>query len=468
MDVILVNPNLKREEEYPYKIKEIGHAASPMLGIAYLAAVLEENKINVKVIDALALGLSSEGVAKQIENYNPQIVGVTSTTPAIYSSTHLIKEIKSHNPFIKTVLGGAHITALPVRTMEDCPQIDYGVIGEGEFTFLQLCRMILDGKNAGGIQGIVSRTADGKIKMSSSPRPIQPLDQLPFPARHLLPMHIYRPTLVNYRRFPQTSVICSRGCPYQCTFCTKDIFGSKVRMRSPENVSEELKILKTDYRIKEINFYDEIFTLNRRWIMDLCKLIKPLGLIWQCNSRVETINSEMLKIMKEAGCYRISYGVESGNQKSLGILKKGTRIEWIEKAFRLTRSTGIETLAFMMLGIPGENWNDMMRSIDFVLRIKADNAVFTLLTPYPGNEIYQDVKRYGALRIKDWNKYICIPENPVFIPFTTTDKELRRALEIAYRRFVFQPRYVLSRLLDAIHSPSKILPYIKGVISLMR
>ena len=468
-EVVLINPFLSREEEYGFKIEGIGNQATPPLGLAYLSAYLLKNSINVAVIDANAEELTVNEIKNKIRILSPKIVGITATTLAVVNAVKIIKKIKEAFPEIIAVMGGAHISALPKQTFSECSELDYGVIGEGEETFLGLVESITGKKNIPieSIKGLVCRSGKDGIRLTE-PRPfIQDINKLPHPAYDLLPMDRYLPALVNYRKLPQTSVICSRGCPYQCIFCTKHIFGNKARFIDPEKIYQALYLLKERYGIKEINFYDDTFNLFPAWVSRVCDLIKDLNLIWQCNGKPDLISPELLKKMKKAGCYRINYGVESISKKSLKLLRKQTTPDAIRRAFRQTRNCGIETLAFMMFGIPGETWKNMMQSIEFVIELKADNAVFTVLTPYPGTVLYNNIEEYGTLNVTNWNKFICISQEPVFTPFSTTQAELKLALEKAYKKFVFRPRYILNRMEDMLRCPDKIIPYGRAFFSLL-
>lgn len=472
-DVVFIVPSRVPGEDVKFKLSELSTSASPMLGVAYLASHLEAHGIAVDIIDAAALGLGTERVLSLLQESGCRIVGVTATTPAVQSAMALIAAVKQRLPGTITLLGGVHVTALPVETMQECPELDFGVIGEGEQTALELCRHLLgtSSMRLADIPGVVWRRQEGgaAAPVVNPSRPlIQDLDALPFPARHLLPMDLYTPSLTNYREKPQTSFICSRGCPYQCIFCTKHVFGSRMRYRSLDNIRRELEQLKSEYGIREIDFYDETLTVRPAWMMQFCEMIRPLKLSWQCNGRVEQHGRDMLLAMKRSGCWKINYGVESGNQKSLEFLRKKTDLATIEQAFRDTRAVGIAAQAFMMLGIPGEGWADMMNTIDFAIRIRADDAVFTVLTPYPGNEIYRRAAEFGTMRMHSWADYVCITDSPVYVPDGLTGEQISAALEMAYRKFAFRPQYVLHRLADVARSPGKLFPYLKGAVALLK
>lgn len=466
--ILLINPPFSREEEYKFWISSSGTKANPPLGLAYIAAACLRRGYKVDIVDALAERLSLEELKSRIAQLDPSVVGVTATTPMVDSAFKVIGLVKEYSKSILTVLGGPHVTAEPFFTMKECAALDIGVLGEGEETFVDLVENYLVSRNnPDSIYGIIHRRK-GESVMNAERPPIEDINTIPFPAYRLLPMHLYSPSPFNYRRLPATSMICSRGCPFQCIFCTKSLFGNKVRKLSPRNVYEQAMYLVSNYNIKEVHFYDDTFTLERDWVREICRYLKRLHISWWCNGRVDSVSEDILQDIKSAGCYRIYYGVESGNEKSLKSLKKATSIEAIKNAFKITRKAGIETGAFMMLGIPGEDTEDMRRSIDFTKEIKADHAVFSLLTPYPGTEIYKDHAKYGLMRKASWKDFIMISEDPIFVASSTTKEELKEYLNRAYRSIVFSPIFLKNKAKDIFYSPAKLFLYFKGLISALR
>jgi radical SAM superfamily enzyme YgiQ (UPF0313 family) len=466
--ILLINPPFSRKEEYKFWISSVGTKANPPLGLAYIAAMCLKKGYEVEIIDALAEDLTPAELKQRIIKINPGIVGVTATTPMINNAFEVLKLVKESSGLTLTVLGGPHITAEPFFTMNECKELDIGVLGEGEDTFAELIKTYLtSNRSLGEIKGIIYRK-DGQI-ITNPPRiSIKNLDDIPFPAYHLLPMRLYSPSPFNYRRQPAVPIICSRGCPFQCIFCTKGLFGNSVRRLSPRKVYEQVKYLVDNYKIREVHFYDDTFILDEGWVKEVCSYLEKLNILWWCNGRVDIMTKEILSSLKKAGCYRIYYGVESGNEKSLKVLKKVTSIKKIKNAFKITQETNIETGAFMMLGIPGENREDMQRSIDFVKEIKADHAVFSVLTPYPGTEIYKDHKKYGIMTKTSWKDFIMISNDPIFVSYSTTKAELNRYLTLAYKSIVFSPRFIKNKIKDMFYSPWKIFFYTKGLVSTVK
>jgi anaerobic magnesium-protoporphyrin IX monomethyl ester cyclase len=460
-EILLINPPFTDKESYRYFIKSLGTKAVPPLGLAYLAAYLEKEGFKVSILDAIAEMIEPDKLIYLVGKISPRLVGITATTPMYANAVEVAKRIKDAFPDIVTVLGGPHASAMPEEVLVNSGKIDFVVIGEGEDTFFELVNSVLSNKPTDAIKGIGFRK-QGRVIINQPREYIENLDLLPHPARHLLPMRLYRPSPLNYRYLPATSVICGRGCPLNCIFCTKHIFGQRLRLRSPENILGELKELKEKYGIREIHFYDDTFTFNKEWTKRLCALIGDMGFSWWCNGRVDDIDTDLLKSMKNAGCYRIYFGVESSHRESLQFLKKKTKIEDIVSAFRMSRKCGIESAAFMILGIPGETKEMMRENIRFVKKIGADHAVFTVLTPYPGTELYEKAPLLGKMRFKNWSDFVMISDSPVFVANSITEDDLRETLNFVYRSFVFNMRFILNKLKDIFFSPHKFFIYLKG------
>jgi radical SAM superfamily enzyme YgiQ (UPF0313 family) len=242
----------------------------------------------------------------------------------------------------------------------------------------------------------------------NGPRPlIQNLDALPFPARDLLPMDKYIPLPNQYKRKPVANLMALRGCPYQCTFCSANaVFGCSLRMRSAQRVYDEIKQLVDTYGIREISFWDDTLTVNKKWLHELCDLIisNHLDITWSCYARVNTVDLDLLKKMKKAGCWNIFYGIESGNQELLDRIKKGITLDQIRNAVKLTKKAGIEVRGSFMIALPGETPEMAHKTIDFAIELDPDYAQFSITTPYPGTELFEQAKQYGELS-GDFSKF---------------------------------------------------------------
>ncbi|MBS7640030.1 MAG: radical SAM protein [Candidatus Bathyarchaeia archaeon] len=432
MRVTLINPPSQNVELLNIGIK------APPLGLAYLASVLEKNGCEVKIIDALALGLSLSQVRGALNMDQPDIIGITASTPMIYDAYNVARVAKEVCPNSTVVLGGPHPTFLPMETLKECPSADIVCIGEGEETMVELTEAIRRKTDLSRVRGIAFRTSDGKI-VKTEPRPlIKDLDSLPFPAWHLLPMD-------KYTVLGKKTVIChimsSRGCPFHCIFCSSSrIFGRKHRARSAKNVVDEIEFLISEYNPSYIEFSDDEFTLNQKRVEEICDELKKRGIdiAWACGSRVDTVSRSLLKKMREAGCSFIYYGIESASQRILNFIKKGITIEQIKRAVMLTKEAGIKMMGAFIVGFPDETKEEIKSTLNFPKKLKVDYVQFTIATPYPGTEFYEMIKREGLLLTEDWSQYTTL--KPVIALKNISVKELQKLIKKAYISFYMSPR----------------------------
>lgn len=446
MKILLINPPQK--SMWTESFSSVG-SIHPSLGLCYIAAVLRENNIDVEILDALVLGMTCEEVVKTVKRKSPDVVGLTAMTPTFRNAIKLAEKIKKHNKNITIVLGGIHVSILPEQTLKENPSIDIGIIGEGENTVLELINAIGQGKNLSKIMGIIFRRKDKLIK--TKPRPlIEDLDSIPFPARDLLPpLKVYKTDPANYKRRPSASMITSRGCPFGCIYCDKVIFGRGFRGRSPQNVVDEIQMLIEDYGIREITFFDELITASKKRVIDICDQIvkRNLDIIWTCESRVDTIDLELLKKMKRAGCWQISYGIESGSQKVLDYMKKGVTIKQVEKCLKLTKSVGMKTRGYFMFGFPIDTVETIGETINFAKKLSLDHAQFSCFIPFPGTKLHELVENEGFKDV-DWVKYKPATFDPVYVPKNLTYNQLAEAIRGVHKEFYLRPKYILSQLMD--------------------
>jgi anaerobic magnesium-protoporphyrin IX monomethyl ester cyclase len=429
MKVLLINP-----PDTASKYKFIGLVAPP-LGIAYIAAVLEENGINVKIIDGSALEMTWEELEKEILKYSPDIVAVTSVTPAIDQALKTAKIAKNVCPESQIVLGGYHPTFTYNELLEN-DFVDIVVIGEGEYTMLELAEAIESDRDLRNVKGIATKD------FKTPPRPvIENLDEIPFPARHLLPMDKYR--ILN-QKLPAGTLISGRGCPFKCSFCASSaLHGQKLRLRSAKNIVDEMEHLIDDHDAEMIAFMDDTFTVNRRRVEEICADMKKrnLDVYWGCTARVDTLSRNILEKMKDAGCITLFVGVESADQQLLDDLNKQTTINKIKKTFELTRELNVRTIASAVLGMPGDSKQSIKNTISFVKSLNPSYAVFSLATPYPGTQFYMKAKEENLIKITDWSKYSLM--TPVLETMDCSLNELKKLQKKAFREFYLRPSYIL-------------------------
>jgi len=430
MNICLVSP------PYNSAVTSTFGSSSPPLGLAYLASVLRKEH-KVKIIDSATLNYTLEDLRRELKSFNPDIVGITSVTPSIYKAYAVAKVAKEVREDCTVVIGGPHVTFLPKETLKECRYIDIVVKGEGEETIKELTKAIEKNGSLEEVRGITFRK-NGLIR-DNEPRPfIKDIDSIPFPSRDLLPMDLYQFNGVKY-----TTVLTSRGCPFGCSFCSSSrLFGGYWRGRSPENVIEELKIIREDYKIRDIELMDDTFTLNRKRAEEICDRIVKEGLdiAWSASSRVDTINRKLAEKMRRAGCWIIYLGIESGNQKILDSIGKKITLNQAEKAVKIVKKAGIQVLGSFILGFPEDTIQTIKQTINFAKKLSLDYAQFSILTPYPGTPIFDYAVKNGLLLTKDWSKYTVI--DPVMKLKNLTARQLKLLLQKAYLSFYLRPKII--------------------------
>jgi anaerobic magnesium-protoporphyrin IX monomethyl ester cyclase len=445
MRVMLISPpnilskNSKEETSFENRVTP--------LDLAIIGAVLEKGGHEVKILDALALQIDKQAILDEIEKFNPNLVCLTTFDRCrwgVDSADELSKNIKL-NKNIKLGLLWSYKPDMMIFLMKRNKNIDFSIYGDPEFTLLDVANNIPMNK----ISGLVYRK-DSDLITNSPRKPIDSLDELPFPARHLLDPSIYKRLPHELFKEPCVDVLASRGCPYQCIFCLLNVvWGNKIRVRSPENVIEELKILKSQ-GAKQIHFHDLTFTLDREWVIRLCNLMleNKLNLLWTCQTRVDKVDLELLKLMKRAGCRSILYGIESLNQESLDSLKKGVKVEDVEKALRETKKAGIEIRCSMMLGLPGETKESVEKTISLLLKWNPAFVQFHTTIAFPGTELYENIEKYGKIKDNQMIRKFDVSGNP-FVPNGYKDEnEIVELQKNSYKRFYLRPKYVLGKVFD--------------------
>jgi len=431
-----------------------GHGGKALpLNLAYLAAYLRYKRpdIKIEVLDCEALSLRYPEIESKIREIKPDIVGITTPTPAFTQVLEICRIIKSISSDILTVVGGPHPTAMPLETTAE-KNIDISVLYEGEITFAELVDAIDKELPIDKIKGIVFKDGQGKIIQTEPREPIQDLDSLPFPARDLFPLELYfPPPTKRISNKKAGNMITSRGCCYQCTYCMASfMWQRKVRLRSIKNVVKEIEECLTEYDIGEFNFHDELFTINKKRTIEFCEEVirRKLDIAWVCMVRVDYIDKETLDWMKRAGCKKIMFGFESGSQMILDLMKKRVSLEKAEEAVRLVKRAGIQTAGNFMFGNIGETEETIRQSINLAKKLNTDTMAFFVASPYPGTEFYQIAKEKGYFR-KDfeWKDFTLVSNNlpPLNLPGLPAEKILAWEKR-AYREYYLRPRYIFMKI----------------------
>ena len=442
MKILLINPPITSEEIYSKYSK--GAPCLPPLGICYIASCLLHANYDVKIIDCVVERMTLDELKKQIIHYSPNIVGVSSTTVAFQHAKQVISLVKSIDPEIKTILGGAHITACPKESMRECKDVDIGVIGEGEVTILEVIQKFQNRESFAAVEGVVYR--DNEIDVMNKPRPaIKDLDRIKFPARELLPdLSSYSPTTFRGKKGKlTTTLITSRGCPFRCTYCDQSIFGKTWRKHSAGYVLSEMKFLKERFGIEFITIEDDNFSLYKPRVEEICNKIiaNSLDIKWSCVGRVNNLDDRFLKLMKKAGCETIYIGVESGSPRILKLIQKDLSKKEVKEGIRIIKRSGIKVVGSFILGIPSETKEEMEQTVDFALSLPLDGATFFIFTPYPNTELRNLAFQYGKVST-NWQDYSGHPSTLPYIPKNLTQEELLDIQSKAYKRFLLRPSFI--------------------------
>ena len=394
MNIALLNPPSEKGQ-YEHE-----HLSIPKIGLCYIASFLEREGIPCFLIDAKFEGLSFEETIGRLEKLNPDILGISAMTPEINSAARVAAELKSRIPGVTTVIGGAHAISIPEGTLEEFPQFDILVNGEGELTLLELSRTLENGGSLEGVKGILYRE-NGTIRTTPPREYIEDLDSLPMPAWDRFE-----------KRPPFYYILSCRGCPFNCAFCMT-ILGKKQRQRSPENVVDEIQWLADNRGMTDMTFLDGTFTLHRERTNRLLDLLIERGLHrrvrWIAQTRVDRVDEDLFVKMKEAGCYKIEFGVESGNEKILKIIKKRISLEQVEEAVRLAKKASLQTACSFILGHPYETRETLKDTIDFITKLNPHSVSVGIMVPHPGTVVYEMAKAgEGGYRLTstDWNDYV--------------------------------------------------------------
>lgn len=381
----------------PYPLSE---APSPPLGVCYVAATCEQAGHNVRILDYIVRRYTREKLAAELDEFIPDVVGATSVTMNFKGAAAIMQDVKRHNPAIVTMMGGPHVSYDWANTLKHYPEIDLIVVGEGEATLRELLPVIRDRSAWEKVKGIVFRK-DGQAFFTGKRDFIEDLDTLPVPARHLLPVSRYLAL-----GFP-VSIITSRGCPNQCIFCLgRRMVGSKVRYRTPQLIVDEIENI-ISYGFTRINIADDLFTSDKERVRAFCGEIKrrSIKITWTAFARVNTVDSEVLGIMREAGCDTVSFGIESGNAEMLKRIKKGITLDQAVKAVQACKESGIYAHASFMIGLPGESPETIADSSAFAEKLGIDYG-FHLLAPFPGTTLREEKDKYDIeLLTDDWDLY---------------------------------------------------------------
>ena len=466
MRIALINPPID-------SVLEHGHVSpvtaylfynSAPLGILYIAAVLEQAGHEVMVVDAAAELLDVASTVRRVEEFRPALVGIGSFTVTFETTRVMGEALKQAMPAVPLILGSYHVTLVPEQAM-DGTAFDIGVLGEGEHTMLELVDWAQRRRSLDQVAGIVYRDGKGGLVFTEHRKKYRELDEFPFPARHLLPPNIYKPVPVDDHDFPKFAMVTSRGCPHACAFCQKARSG--YRSHSATYVVDEIQHLIRDFGVRDIAFVDSLFCANKRRVHAICDEIIRRGLndafSWTCSSRVEVVDKPLLQKMKDAGCWRTRFGIESGNDEVLDFISKGITKEKIKNAITWADEVGLRPKAFLMVGHMPDTRETILETIAFAKSLPLHDVtvqINTLLPETPQMEVWEkEGARWGRLINSSTDEKSFW--EPTFVPWGLEPEEIVELHRRFYREFYLRP-VTLARHAEAIGTWRDVAKYVQA------
>ncbi|MEW6096605.1 MAG: radical SAM protein [bacterium] len=453
-----------------YGALNVGRNHTLSLGLGYIASVLrKEANYEVYWYDPEPLGATENDIKDYLKEKSPDLVAISSATPNFKGAVkmgRLAKEVTS----ALVVIGGVHASAVPELTLKENPHaFDIVVIGEGELTMLELCEAIEKGRELDNVAGLLFRK-NHSLHRTTKRDLITDLDSIPFPARDLVDLNLYRPQVHLYRGRKSATMITSRGCPARCTYCATQVtMGNKFRVHSAEYVVKEIEHLVKNYGIEDVIIVDDTFTINKKRVIDICNLLieKNIKIGWFCFVRVNDASYELFELMKKAGCFSMFFGVESGDEQVLKNIKKGTTIAQARNALKISNKLGFKTMAGFMFGNPGDNKETIEKTIKLALELNPIIGSFNIMTPFPGTEEYDRYTKSHPCQIMNWDIFVPKGVTPVIELVDLTKKDLQKCIYKAYLRFYLRPLQIF-RIIRNMSSFAEFRVYLRGAFGLFR
>jgi len=405
-------------------------------GILYMCATLREAGHSPRLVDGYHY--TDEQIIDEIARDKAKLVGLSCIQFGWPHSKRLMAKIRKRLPDVKIAVGGYYINYWREKALEDCEDVDFAIVGEGEFAICKLCEALEGRGRLEDVDGLAWRK-NGQI-VKNRPKPIADLDTIPFPDYSQIKFEDYSPAIGSYKALPSAMLFGSRGCANHCTFCLSD---KNVRYRSAENVVDEIEWLQNEHGVRHVQFFDETFTLARDRALDFLGQLdkRDVRIPWTANARADTVDMELLRAMKKGGCWRIHVGGESAIQKNLDILRKGITPDQVRKSVGMIRKAGMEAYASFIIGIPGETYEEALETIRFACSLPLDYANFHNLTPCEGSEIDRHLDEHG--RIVGPRAFHQI----TFVPHTMTVEEVGELLTLAHKKFYMRPKFLVKKFL---------------------
>lgn len=441
----------------------------PPLGLASIAAYLDQQGFCTGIIDCYARPAESDRlISEYLRYYLPATVAFSCTTSSFLDSVRLARLAKDLLPGIQTVFGGVHVSALKERVPAEFKEVDFVVVGEGEQTLYELLAVTSPARLK-AVKGLIWRDETGQPIFNGHRTQLLDLDTLPFPAYEKLSGYpgSYSLPIFNYPTSPNTSCISSRGCPYACSYCDRSVFRRSFRYNSTDYLYRHLVYLKKIFGIRHINFYDDQFTFNRKRVEEFCRKMmdRPLHMTFNCAVRAEHIDFELLQLMKQAGCWMISLGIETGDENLLARHRQNADLNMLAEKIHLIHKAGIRVKGLLMMGLPGESEQSIKKSMDYVFSLPIDDFNLAKFTPFPGSPIYQNIHEFGTFE-EDWTKMDCMQF--LFIPNGMTKERLEELFITFYKSHFKRPKVLLGYVAMLWKSPESWRRFAANLFSFLR
>lgn len=460
MKCVLTMPAWDLSDSHTKAMKSTVAGVWPPPGLMSIAATLRESGHDVTILDGTLL--SQEEIVKGVTAIQPDFMGISSVSLLWPKAKDLAMRTKKNHPDLFVAVGGPGPSYFKEQCLLECSAIDAVCVGEGEYTVRDLVARLENGEDLTGCEGTILNHEDD-IVHNPMRTLIENLDDLPVYALDLVEMNKYQPPVGHYSRLPIAQMMSARGCPMECIYCYK-VNGKTIRLRSATSVVDEIEYYVTRFGVKEIKFWDDLFTFDKKRVHKICEEIirRNLDITWFCASRVDTIDEDMIESMAKAGCWCILYGVETGvpkNQKTIG---KNLDLSKVGNTIKITHKHGIKSFATFILGIPGETYEEGLQTIEFAKKINAFYTEFFTFTPFPGSPVFDQIEQYGTVssNLADIGMH-----RMGFVPHSMTRKELATLCSRAYRSVYMRPQYIL-RLLLSIRSWLDVKNILRGGIGI--
>ncbi len=452
--ILFVHPLGYKPDKASSDISRIANITPP-LGLASMCAYLAQNRISSDIIDCYAHPDSDSKIMEYILREQPDFLGFSCSTSTFLDGVRLASMARTIKPDIKVIFGGAHVSALKERIIDDYTDIDFVVVGEGEQTILELVES--HGSDPSKIKSIVYRSREGSSCFTGYRKNLLDLDLLPFPAYEKLHGYPekYKLPIFNYPRTPHSSCISSRGCPYSCSYCDRSVFRKSFRYNSAEYLYDHFKYLNSNFGIKHVNFYDDQFTFNKKRVIRFCELMLhgDLRMSFNCAARAEHLDLELVTAMKAAGCWMISLGIETGDENLLAQHRQNANLEMLKGKIKMIKKAGIRVKALLMMGLPGESEQSIKKSKKYVFSLPIDDFNLAKFTPFPGSPIYQQIKSGADLGTfnESWEDMDCMEF--LFVPKGITKSRLDQLFIDFYRSHFMRHKVLLGYISMIWKSP---------------